>query len=319
MAKDLKYRAVCGFTHKLRDNIYMSRVYDRDPYAILGIFPTATDSQVKEAYYRLARRYHPDLNKDPRAGEQMKDINWAYDILRDPQERSLYDYWRNYGVQAEYYYPGTSPPYSRDDQGPKPPPYSPYGTRSYTNVRVTRSSSSLGCSAWGIVWIIVILITNLARAIGPSLSQRPNYDFSPEFRATQTAQMERIEATLDAFSASRKISTVLAAEPPASPLPFLVTPYPATKVRQEAEPVQEGWRSRIVPGSWEYHYISLYFPELTTPNGLSAEVTDVIYDQLRGYHIKTRSSGDYWLHINPYDKSVAPEHISPKATVTPTR
>jgi curved DNA-binding protein CbpA len=43
------------------------RTYDKDPYEILGIPSTATASQVKLAYRRLARQYHPDLNKDPPA------------------------------------------------------------------------------------------------------------------------------------------------------------------------------------------------------------------------------------------------------------
>jgi DnaJ-class molecular chaperone len=50
-------------------------MYDPYSYAILGISPTATTSQVKEAYHRLARQYHPDLNKDPLASERMKEIN----------------------------------------------------------------------------------------------------------------------------------------------------------------------------------------------------------------------------------------------------
>ena len=87
----------------------MSRTYDKDPYVILGIPPTATASQVKQAYHRLAREYHPDLNKDPRAAERMKDINWANDILSDAHERSLYDLWRNSSARVVYY-PGTNPP-----------------------------------------------------------------------------------------------------------------------------------------------------------------------------------------------------------------
>lgn len=57
----------------------MPRVYDKDPYEILGLPFNATASQVKQAYHRLARQYHPDLNKDARASERMKDINWKPD------------------------------------------------------------------------------------------------------------------------------------------------------------------------------------------------------------------------------------------------
>jgi curved DNA-binding protein CbpA len=308
--------------------MFMSRSYDRDPYAILGISSAATAGQIKEAYYKRARQYHPDLNKDPRAGEQMKVINWAYDILSDPEERSLYDYWRSSGIGTEYYYPGTSSPYSTEasshttpasagSQTRNPPPYNPYGGRTYTNVRVTRNSSRVGCSAWGIILVIIIVITNLARALGPSLSQRPGYDYSPQFRATQAGEVARLDSAVETLHASQNLSQSGRMDTPLPSLRTSVTPSLATKVREKAEPVQEDWRSRIVPGSWEWHYISMYFPELTTPNGLSDEVTNVIYDQLHGYHIKTRSSGDYWLHINPYDNRVVPEHISPRSTATP--
>jgi hypothetical protein len=297
----------------------MARIYDRDPYAILGIYPTATASQVKEAYHRLARQYHPDLNKDPRAGERMKDINWAYDILSDPQERSLYDYWRNYGAQAEYYYPGTSPSDSRDDQDAKPPPYSPYGRRSYTNVRVTRSSSSIGCSAWGIVWIIVILITNLARALGPALSQQANYNYSPELRANQTAEMEieltKLDSAIETLHASDGrptpgvVATLVSSfhVPPVTPSPKQSTIVP----KENAD--QAETKSEYAPGSFVWKQLHTYFPELTTPDGLSDEVTSITYDQLKGYHIKTRSLGEYWLYIDRNNHVISPMHFPPAA------
>ena len=52
-----------------------------DPYEILGLPRTATDDEVKAAYKRLARKYHPDLNPSPQAEEQMKRINAAYDQI----------------------------------------------------------------------------------------------------------------------------------------------------------------------------------------------------------------------------------------------
>jgi hypothetical protein len=291
----------------------MSRAYDRDPYAILGVSSAATASQVKEAYHRLARRYHPDLNKAPRAGEQMKDVNWAYDILSDPGERSLYDYWRNSNAWAGYDYPGTNPS-SRRPEGqapePDPPPYNPVRGRTYPNIPVPRRTPVVGCSSWGIIWVIIIVITNLVRAFGPSLSQRPNYDYSPEIRALQTAQMEKMESTIQTLSA-----------PLGTPSPFhglflTPSPIPMTNIpKKNAD--QRDMQPDYAPGSWIWEQLHRYFPELTTADGLSAEVTDVMYDQLRGYHIKTRNSGDYWLFINPYDKGVTPAHSPRAATITP--
>jgi curved DNA-binding protein CbpA len=319
------------FCTNLRDNLSMARIYDRDPYAILGISLTATTSQVKEAYHWLARQYHPDLNKDPRAGERMKDINWAYDLLSDPQERSLYDYYRKSSVRTEYYYPGTgysnpTPPSSHTtsstgNQTRNPPPFNPYRGRAYPNARAAQGSSTVGCSPWGIILVFVIVIANVARSLGPSLSQRPNYNYSPGIRATQTAQMkiqmERLDSAIETLHASETRSAAGEAITSSPPFWLLVTPSPVNTVPKQAGPSQEGWRARIVPGTWEYHYISIYFPQLTTPDGLSDEVTDVIYDQLRGYQIKTRSSGEYWLHINNYDNSVSGEYIPPQVTATP--
>lgn len=65
----------------------------RDLYEILGVNKNATDDELKKAYKKLAKKYHPDLNRDdPKAAEaKMKEINVAYDILKDPQKRAQYD------------------------------------------------------------------------------------------------------------------------------------------------------------------------------------------------------------------------------------
>jgi molecular chaperone DnaJ len=64
----------------------------KDFYAILGIEQAATQDQVKAAYRRLAREFHPDVRKDdPQAEERFKQINEAYYVLGDPERRSQYD------------------------------------------------------------------------------------------------------------------------------------------------------------------------------------------------------------------------------------
>lgn len=63
----------------------------RDYYEILGVPRNASDTDLKKAYRKLAMKYHPDVNKEPDAAEAFKEINEAYQILSDPEKRSMYD------------------------------------------------------------------------------------------------------------------------------------------------------------------------------------------------------------------------------------
>ena len=64
----------------------------RDCYDVLGIKKNATDKEIKSAYRKLAKKYHPDANPgDKRAEEKFKELSEAYDILKDPEKRKLYD------------------------------------------------------------------------------------------------------------------------------------------------------------------------------------------------------------------------------------
>jgi curved DNA-binding protein len=63
----------------------------KDYYNALGVSRDADKETIHRAYRKLARKYHPDLNKDPGAEEKFKDINEAYEVLKDPEKRSKYD------------------------------------------------------------------------------------------------------------------------------------------------------------------------------------------------------------------------------------
>ncbi|HYA41314.1 MAG TPA: DnaJ C-terminal domain-containing protein [Syntrophobacteraceae bacterium] len=63
----------------------------RDYYEILGIKREAGQNDVQRAYRKLARKYHPDVNKEPDAEEKFKEINEAYEVLKDPEKRKMYD------------------------------------------------------------------------------------------------------------------------------------------------------------------------------------------------------------------------------------
>jgi len=60
-------------------------------YDTLEVSPTANESEIKKAYRKLARKYHPDVNKDPSAEEKFKEINAAYEVLSDKEKKVQYD------------------------------------------------------------------------------------------------------------------------------------------------------------------------------------------------------------------------------------
>ncbi|WP_444929228.1 DnaJ C-terminal domain-containing protein [Microbulbifer sp. SSSA002] len=63
----------------------------RDYYKILGLERSADQAQVKRAYRKLARKYHPDVSKEEGAEEHFKEVNEAYEVLKDPEKRAAYD------------------------------------------------------------------------------------------------------------------------------------------------------------------------------------------------------------------------------------
>ncbi len=70
----------------------------RDYYEVLGVSRGADQDEVKRAYRRLARKYHPDVNKDPGAEDKFKEINRAYEVLSEPEIRARYDRFGEAGV-----------------------------------------------------------------------------------------------------------------------------------------------------------------------------------------------------------------------------
>jgi len=78
----------------------------RDYYEVLGVPRTADTDELKKSYRRLARKYHPDVNKDPDAEERFKEINEAYEVLSNADKRRAYDRFGHAGVEGNVGYNG---------------------------------------------------------------------------------------------------------------------------------------------------------------------------------------------------------------------
>jgi curved DNA-binding protein len=67
----------------------------QDYYKVLGVAPDASEKDIKLAYRKLARKYHPDLNKASDSGKKFQDLQEAYNVLKDPEKRAAYDHPKN--------------------------------------------------------------------------------------------------------------------------------------------------------------------------------------------------------------------------------
>ncbi|KAL9004086.1 MAG: hypothetical protein Q9188_003072 [Gyalolechia gomerana] len=74
-----------------------ARYATKNPYTVLGVGKNASASEIKKAYYSLAKKYHPDTNKDAKAKDQFSDAQSAYELLSDPKKKEA---WDQYGAAA---------------------------------------------------------------------------------------------------------------------------------------------------------------------------------------------------------------------------
>lgn len=75
----------------------------RDYYEVLGIDKSASEKELKSAYRKLAKKYHPDANPgDKQSEEKFKELSEAYDILKDPEKRKLYDKFGHAAFDGEH-------------------------------------------------------------------------------------------------------------------------------------------------------------------------------------------------------------------------
>src|SRR5690625_4725966 len=79
----------------------MAFMSKRDYYEVLGVGKDATPEELRKAYRKLARKYHPDVNKEPDAEEKFKEVKEAYEVLNDQQKRAQYDQFGHSGPQGQ--------------------------------------------------------------------------------------------------------------------------------------------------------------------------------------------------------------------------
>ena len=63
----------------------------KDYYKVMGVARDATETQIKQAYRKLARKYHPDVSKEKDAEARFKEVGEAYEVLKSPEKRAAYD------------------------------------------------------------------------------------------------------------------------------------------------------------------------------------------------------------------------------------
>src|SRR4029077_6946364 len=107
-----------------RERQALKRMEFRDYYKVLGVERSATEAEIKTAYRKLARKYHPDVNPNNKEAERrFKEANEAYQVIGDAEKRKKYDElgadWERGTSQEEVYrrYAGAGGPYAGGDAG----------------------------------------------------------------------------------------------------------------------------------------------------------------------------------------------------------
>ena len=141
-------------------------IHWKDYYKILQVDPVAEQEVIKGAYDRLAKKYHPDASKDPRANERMREINGAYEVLGNPEKRGRYDAaWRQRQREGTYKAEASESPRPTAAGAAKPTQYNSRFSTSQSKRRLW------GFSILGIFIIsVIVAVVSTVNEPAPQLS-----------------------------------------------------------------------------------------------------------------------------------------------------
>ncbi len=163
----------------------MATTQNKDYYATLGVKKTATPEEIRKAFRKAARKYHPDVNPgDKRAEEKFKEISEANDILSDEKKRKVYDQLGFYSDQID---PAQAEAYARQQGGQSPVDF---GGFDFSGFQSGSPQAGAGSSGWGSFKDIFSGIFS-----GAQQSQRP--------RGPQAGTDLEYQATVDFWTAIR--------------------------------------------------------------------------------------------------------------------
>ncbi len=164
----------------------------RDPYTVLGVSPDATEEEIKRAYRRLAKQYHPDLHPgDAEAARKMQEINAAYEQLQNPSQRNAAAD-RRQGNAASYGSSGYDPTYG-SAQGRQD-----YGQQDYGDIFGQWSNYGRAARRPVFLYILaaIVIINLVVNLLGGLFYRRSGYDSAYPYYSYNEVQPTRGEDIL---------------------------------------------------------------------------------------------------------------------------